>query len=230
VNFTVGDSPLPSVDRADALETLRRVSTGTLGHLTDFGYARGLEPLHRPAKAVGPAYTVNLPQLDGVAVHFALSHIAPGDVLVIATGGEDHRAYWGGVTAHAALTAGVAAVVVDGPINDWEEVTASGVPVWCNGRTCPVTGRKLGLEGSVQVPVQVGGAVVQPGDYVLADSDGVFFIPPDGAVDLARRLEARESTEPDLRRRLDDGERLAEMSGAGEMVRAALDGYSRGSL
>lgn len=220
--FLIGPDPIAESDREAAIAALLRASTGTLGHLTDFGYAQGLQPLTRPAKAVGPAFTVHLPQLDGVAVHYALSSIEAGDVLVIATGGQSQRAYWGGVSAHAAKRAGVAAVIVDGPINDWEEVVASGVPVWCTGGTCPVTGRKLGLEGAVQVPVQVGGAVVQPGDYVLADSDGVFIVEPRTALDLAERLIEREAREPGLRRRLDQGERLAEISGAAEVVAALL--------
>jgi regulator of RNase E activity RraA len=194
------------------------VTTGSLGHLTDFGFAQGLQPLVRPAKAVGLAYTVRVPHLDGVAVHYALNHIAEGEVLVIDTSGQHNRAAWGGVTAYAAAKAGVVGVVVDGPVTDWEEITESGPPVWCNGGTCSVTGRKMGLEGAVQIPVQVGGAVVHPGDIVLADSDGVFFVRPEGAVELVEKLEKREAREPALKRRLDSGERMADISGAAELA------------
>jgi 4-hydroxy-4-methyl-2-oxoglutarate aldolase len=217
VSFTVGERP-PRVKGMEAvLSAFREVSTGSLGHLTDFGYASGLEALTRPQKAVGLAFTVHIPSLDATAVHYALNLVEAGEVLVIDTSGERSRACWGGVVAHAALRSKVAGVVVDGPITDWVEVTASGPPVWCRGLSA-ITGRRLGLEGAVLTPVQVGGAVVQPGAIVFADTDGVFFVPPGGAAELAQTLRAREAREPDLKRRLDAGEKMADISGARKAV------------
>jgi 4-hydroxy-4-methyl-2-oxoglutarate aldolase len=205
----------------ETLQKFGQVSTGSLGHLTDFGYAIGLQALTRPAKAVGRAFTVRIPRLDATIVHYALNLIEPGEVLVLDTSGERERACWGGVVGHAALRAGVAGVVVDGPVTDWEELTASGPPVWCRGLSS-ITGRRLGLEGAVLVPVQVGGAVVQPGDIVLADSDGVFFVSPDGAAELADALIVREVREPGLKRRLDAGEKMGDISGARQVVDDAM--------
>jgi 4-hydroxy-4-methyl-2-oxoglutarate aldolase len=205
----------------ETLQKFGQVSTGSLGHLTDFGYAIGLQALTRPAKAVGRAFTVRIPRLDATIVHYALNLIQPGEVLVLDTSGERERACWGGVVGHAALRAGVAGVVVDGPVTDWEELTASGPPVWCRGLSS-ITGRRLGLEGAVLVPVQVGGAVVQPGDIVLADSDGVFFVSPDGAAELADALIVREAREPGLKRRLDAGEKMGDISGARQVVDDAM--------
>jgi 4-hydroxy-4-methyl-2-oxoglutarate aldolase len=205
----------------ETLQKFGQVSTGSLGHLTDFGYAIGLQALTRPAKAVGRAFTVRIPRLDATIVHYALNLIEPGEVLVLDTSGERERACWGGVVGHAALRAGVAGVVVDGPVTDWEELTSSGPPVWCRGLSS-ITGRRLGLEGAVLVPVQVGGAVVQPGDIVLADSDGVFFVSPDGAAELADALIVREAREPGLKRRLDAGEKMGDISGARQVVDDAM--------
>jgi 4-hydroxy-4-methyl-2-oxoglutarate aldolase len=221
--FVIGDRPAPPEAFDATLDAFRRVTTGSLGHLTDFGFASGLLPLVRPQKVVGPAFTVRTPRLDATPVHYALNLVQPGDVLVIDTCGERTRACWGGVVAHAALRAGVAGVIIDGPITDWEEITASGPPVWCyGGLTSSITGRRLGLEGALQVPVQVGGAVVQPMDIVFADSDGVFFVRPDGAADLAATLAIREAREPELKRRLDAGEKMADVSGAAATVAAML--------
>ena len=220
-SFRIGERPAapPAMERT--LARFRGVSTGSLGHLTDFGYALGLQALSRPSKAVGLAFTVRVPRLDATIVHYALNLIEPGEVLVIDTSSERERACWGGVVGHAAMRAGVAGIVVDGPVTDWEEITASGPPVWCRGLSS-ITGRRLGLEGAVLVPVQVGGAVVQPGDVVLADSDGVFFVPPAGAAELVDTLIAREAREPELKRRLDAGERMGDISGARKVVEAAL--------
>jgi 4-hydroxy-4-methyl-2-oxoglutarate aldolase len=223
--FQTGERPAARADQAEAVRALRQVTTGSLGHLTDFGFAAGLQPLVRPAKAVGPAFTVRIPQLDAVAVHYALNLIEPGEVLVIDTSGERRRACWGGVVAHAAAQAGVEAVIVDGPVTDWEEITVSGPPVWCHqGSTSSITGRRLGLEGAVLIPVQVGGATVHPGDMVFADSDGVFFVAADDALEIARALAVREAREPLLKQRLDSGERMGDISGAAATVREMIKG------
>jgi regulator of RNase E activity RraA len=224
MGFTIGSRPSAPADLAESVAGLKAVSTGSLGHLTDFGYARGLQPLVRPAKVVGPAFTVRIPSVDATVVHYALNLVEPGDVLVIDTCGELDRACWGGVVAHAAARAKVAGVIVDGPVTDWEEITAGGPPVWCRGGTSSITGRRLTLEGAVLVPVQVGGAVVNPGDLVFADTDGVFFVDPSTAAALAKTLAVREAREPVLKQRLDAGERMADISGAREAVEQALAG------
>lgn len=221
--FWIGTRPERRSDFEETLADFRIVSTGSLGHLTDLGFAIGIEALARPQKAVGPAFTVRIPVLDATAVHYALNLIEPGEVLVIDTSGERLRACWGGVVAHAAARAGVAGVIVDGPVTDWAEISESGPPVWCRGLSS-ITGRKLGLEGEILCAVQVGGAVVHPGDIVFADTDGVFFVRPEGAGELARTLIAREAREPELKRRLDAGEKMADISGARRLVDEAKAG------
>src|SRR5688572_2126216 len=139
--FRVGERPAPPADLAATIEVLKGVTTGTLGHLTDFGYARGLTPLWRPAKAVGPVFTIRLPGLDGTALHYAMNLVQPGDVVAIDTSGETLRALWGGVVGHAAAVAGVVGVVIDGPILDWAELVETGVPIWHRGTTS-LTGKR----------------------------------------------------------------------------------------
>jgi regulator of RNase E activity RraA len=218
VAFEIGERREAPADLEQSVAGLLAVSTGSLGHLTDFGFARGLQPLVRPAKAVGPAFTLRIPQMDGTAVHYALNMIRAGEVLVIDTCGERTRACWGGVVAHAAARAGVAAVIIDGPITDWDEITVSGPPVWYTGQTSSITGRRLSLEGSILGTVQVGGAIVNPGDLVFADSDGVFIVDPATAVELAETLRVREAREPILKQRLDAGELMGDISGAREAI------------
>jgi 4-hydroxy-4-methyl-2-oxoglutarate aldolase len=215
--FVIGKRPAPPPDLAETLKKLRSLTTGTLGHLTDFGYANGLQPLVRPSKAVGVAFTVKIPGLDGTALHQALSLVEPGEFLVVDTAGQRSRAMWGGIVSHAAVRAGVVGVAVDSPIVDWTEIVELGLPVWCAGGTTSTTGRRLGLEGQIQVPVQVGGAVVNPGDVVFADSDGLYFIAAADAADVAERVATREAREPGIKKRLDAGEKLADISGATEL-------------
>src|SRR4051794_20067040 len=102
MGFEIGGRPPTDEGLDETLRAFRGVTTGTLGHLTDFGFAEGLQPLTRPSKVVGIAFTVRMPQLDATAVHYALSLVERGEVLVIDTSGERRRAGWGGVVTYAA--------------------------------------------------------------------------------------------------------------------------------
>ncbi|HVB09862.1 MAG TPA: RraA family protein [Bacillota bacterium] len=220
--FTIGERPakVPGID--EALAALRKVGTATLGHLTDFGFAPGLHPFKRPAKVVGLAYTVHIPRLDSSALHYALGQIQPGEVIVVDTTGESMRSPWGGGVTYAAKRAGAAGAVVDGVLTDWEELMSYGLDVWSRGFTS-LTTRGLGLEGALQVPVQIAGVVVKPGDVVFADSDGIFFLNPADAGEIAARLAAMEAREPETRRRIDAGEKLGDISGAVKKMDALRD-------
>jgi 4-hydroxy-4-methyl-2-oxoglutarate aldolase len=220
--FVIGERPAPVAGIEDALAALRGCGTATLGHLTDFGFAPGLHPFRRPAKVVGLAYTVHIPRLDSSAVHYALGQVRPGEVVVVDTTGETVRSPWGGGVTYAALRAGAAGAIVDGVLTDWEELMAYGLDVWSRGFTS-LTTRGLGLEGALEVPVQIAGVVVRPGDVVFADSDGVFFLAPEDAAAIAARLHAMEAREPETRRRLDAGEKLGDISGAVKRLDALRD-------
>lgn len=225
MSFELGDRPVPDDSVSAAVEMLKGLGTGTLGHLTDFGHAAGLQPIQRPAKAVGSAFTVHLPRLDASALHYALGLISPGEILVVDTSGEQVRATFGGIVAHAAVRAGVAGVVIDGPVTDWAELTELGLPVWCRGLTA-LTARRLYIEGGIQVPVQVAGVVVSPGDLVFADSDGVFFIRRGEAREVAERVAATEAREPGTKRRLDAGEALPDINGTRSRIEPMLTSYN----
>lgn len=209
--FVVHPSPPPPP--AEALQALRQVSVSTLGHLTDFGFPAGLTPLFRPVKFAGPAVTVQIPHIDHTAVHVAIDHLRPGDVLVIDQSGDNTRSCFGGMGSYAARRKRAAGAILSGPVNDVSEVAELGFPVFSRG-TAAHTTRLLGLEGSINVPVEIGGAVIQPGDVVFADSDGVAVLSPDTVADVARLLAEKEAAEPEQKRRLDAGASLAELSGA----------------
>jgi len=204
----------------DILAQLRRASVSTLGHLTDFGYAHGVQALRRPSHAVGLAFTVRIPHLDGTALHYAMDYVQPGDVIVIDTVGERMRACWGGVSAYAATQAGAEAVIVDGLVTDWLELMDGGPSVWCRGLSA-LTTRAPRFEGALLVPVQIGGAVVNPGDIVFADSDGVFFIQAKRAQHVAEAIVAREALDVAMKQRLEAGARLGDVSGARKYIESS---------
>lgn len=181
-----------------AVETLRGRSTGTLGHWRSLGNAVGIVPLRRPSQAVGRIVTAQASAFDAAAVHYAVSLLQPGEVLVVGASGEQVRAPWGGGTSYAAFHASAAGVIIDAPVTDWDEIVHMGVPTWSRG-TSSVTYRSapesIPAEGGVNVPIQIGGAVVRPGDVAFADSDGVVFIPAENVVADAAELVERSRRE-----------------------------------
>lgn len=204
--------PAPDTLNREIVDALLQVQTSTLGHLRDYGFPRGLAPLWRPVKFAGPAVTVRLPHLDSTALHVAVDELRPGDVLVVDQSG-DTRSCFGGMVAFTAHTRGAVGAVIAGSVNDVDEITELGFPVFSSGVSARTT-RILGVEGAINVPVTVGGSVITPGDVVLGDSDGLAVITRDEALSVAAALRRKESAEPALREAITGGARLAESSGA----------------
>lgn len=168
------------------LKLYEDISASTIGHLTDFGFVRALQPLFRPIRLLGNAVTVRIPHMDGSVIRQALLLSEPQDVLVIDMSGDDHRACWGELRTRAALTKQLAGVVIAGCVTDARPVTELGFPVFSKSISA-LTTRSLNLEGEVNTPVSVGGVSVQPGDLVVGDDDGVFILNPQLALELGQR-------------------------------------------
>ncbi|HXX38123.1 MAG TPA: RraA family protein [bacterium] len=211
----------PRVDvDPDLIARLKRVSPSTLGHLTDFGFVRGLKPSFRPIKLVGPAVTVRIPHLDSTAVHCVLDVVQPGDVVVVDQSGDAARACWGGGVTYAAVRRGVAGAVVAGAMTDWGEILELKFPMYFRTISA-LTTRILGIEGEINVPVTIGGVVVRPGDVVFGDENGVAILSSEQAASYAPVLEKMEHDEVGTKQRLDAGESLATLSGARQKFDAA---------
>lgn len=191
MTYIIGQQPRYTDDVTRAVELLRGRSTGTLGHWKSLEHAHGLSPLVRPAHAVGEVVTAKISAFDSSPAHYAVSLLEPGDVLVIDTSGETKRAPWGGATSYAAFQASAAGVIIDGPITDWDEITTMGVQTWSRGTTT-LTFRPrsddIPPEGGVNIPVNISGALVSPGDIAFADSDGVVFLGRDEILSNAEKV------------------------------------------
>ncbi len=211
MTFVVHDMPAPVPPAL--IEDLSDVCVSTLGHLRDHGFATGLTPNRRPARVVGTAVTVRIPHLDSTAVHLAVDMLRPGDVLVVDQSGDHDRSCFGGLVAFSAKARGAAGAVIDGSVNDHDETLAYDLTVYSRGYS-PLTTRIGGIEGAINVPVSIGGAVVRPGDLVFADSDGVAFLTLEEAEGLGDLLRAKEAAEVPARERIAAGGSLAEFSGA----------------
>ena len=158
----------------------------------------GLQPYHRPSEKTmaGTAVTARSRAGDNLTYLRALEFCRPGDVLVIDGGGDLANAAVGGILSFYAAHIGLAGVVVDGAIRDVAEIRSREFPVYARGVTH--RGPYKDGPGEINVPISVGGMVVNPGDIVVGDQDGLLAIPQEDVetlIDKARGvLEAEERT------------------------------------
>ncbi|HLI20588.1 MAG TPA: RraA family protein, partial [Stellaceae bacterium] len=159
----------------------------------------GLLPRSVRKRIAGRVRTVKLEAAKGrtAARHLctaAIEAAAPGDVIVVEQRSGIDAAGWGGILSVGAKTKGVAGVIVDGPARDIDEATELGFPVYARAQTAR-TARGRIIEVSTGEPVTIGDVTVSPGDYVLADSSGVVFIPAaaiERVIGEAEKIAARE--------------------------------------
>ncbi|EUB76070.1 Dimethylmenaquinone methyltransferase [Pseudomonas sp. GM41(2012)] len=195
------------MDESQLIEQLNAVSFPTLGHFLEEGFADSqLRAMVPNVKLVGRALTLKLVGADAIAVNQALALIKPGDVLVIDTDGDWQHAPVGAVTSCAASCAGAVGIVVDGAVTDLLELREAGLPVFARGTSLLTT--KLHGRGDSQInqPIHCAGVTVHPGDFVLADDNGVLFLDPVTAQNVIERALASDRAEPQLLTRLMAGE------------------------
>ena len=180
-------------------EQIQRLKTFTVPELCDgAGLYHAMDYRIKPqvgeTKIAGPAVTVEVPDGDGGIVADGILKLREGDVLVIAGKGNCSCSYWGDHRSICASMQKAAGVVVDGGFRDLEGCEAAGFPVYARGLTCG-TALKTGA-GAINVPVSCGGVVVNPGDFIIGDVNGVCVIRPEEAeAVMERALEKRTRQE-----------------------------------
>ena len=153
----------------------------------------GIRPLWPGMPRVaGPAYPVRCPPGDNLMLHAAIYRAAPGAVIVVEAGDCDY-AVAGGNVCLVAQRRGIAAFVVDGVIRDLAEIREHGFPVFARG-IIPIPGAKDAI-GVLNGPVSCGGVLVQPGDMVVADEEGIVVAPAGRAAEILQAAEARAAKE-----------------------------------
>jgi len=177
------------------------------------GVASGLRPVTVARRIAGRVLTVQFGPATGATAsrHSATAAIdaaQPGDVIVVATGGRLDAAAWGGLLSLAATLRGVGGVVTDGACRDVDEAIALELPVYAVATT-PLTARGRHGEVAWDVPVQVAGVTVHPGDLVLADGSGVVFLPAGQADQIVRGAEEVAAREQAMAVRIKNGEAVS---------------------
>jgi 4-hydroxy-4-methyl-2-oxoglutarate aldolase len=173
------------------------------------------------SRAAGPARTVRCAQGDNLMVHAAMAALQPGEVLVLTMPEPAPFALFGGLLAAQARARGAAAVLVDASVRDVEELAALGPPTWA--RWVRVRGTVKEEAGALDVPVEVAGATIRPGDAVVLDSDGVAVIEAERLDEVLAAAHEREEKERVKGERLAGGALSYDLDG----LRAKVEGAAR---
>lgn len=188
-----------------------------LGSATVHEAAGRLAPLDPAIRALdgdfaiaGPAFTVRCAPRDNLAVHRAVAAAPEGSVLVVDAGADD-SGYWGEILTAAALTRSLAGLVIDGGVRDTAAIRRMRFPVWA--RTVAIAGVDKLVPGDVQVPIRCGGVDVNPGDVLVADSDGVMIVRRETFRAVLSAAEERSNREAALLRRISAGELTLDLLG-----------------
>ncbi len=194
------------------LEAMKLFIGAATGHVADAMGGGGaldwrIKPLAgSPAAFCGIAVTCDAGPSDNLALFAALDVVQPGDVIVAATGGHMAAAVTGDLLAGMALNCGAVAIVTDGAVRDAEGIARTGLPVHCAGISANSPARNG--PGTVGLTVVVGGIVVNAGDIVVGDVDGVVIVPKEVAAKVAVRLGDIRKAEAALEAKVKAGLRI----------------------
>jgi 4-hydroxy-4-methyl-2-oxoglutarate aldolase len=178
-----------------------------------------MRPIAAGQRVCGPAVTSwNYPG-DNLMIHAALNVASAGDVLVLTNGGGSQGALWGDVACGFAVKKGLAGTVVHGATRDTDAIRDLGYPVWATAISVEHP-EKRG-PGAVNVPIVVDGVLVEPGDIIAADADGVLVIPRALLAYTVERADKRAEAEKVFRTRIAAGEKLIDILGMQAVIEAA---------
>jgi 4-hydroxy-4-methyl-2-oxoglutarate aldolase len=155
------------------------------------------------SRVAGRARTVRCGRGDNLMVHAALSEVEPGEVLVLTMPEAAPVALVGELIAIQALHRKVAGILVDAAVRDAGDLAVLGLPIWA--RWIRASGATKDVIGDINVPIEVGGMLIRPGDIVVMDADGAVVVPAEREAEVLRAAAAREQNENEAREKYRGG-------------------------
>jgi regulator of RNase E activity RraA len=197
--------PMKNRPRKELVEQFRDVVTP---HISDnlnrmHAISSELRPFHKEGRLVGVALTVKTRPGDNLMVHKAIDLAEPGDVIVVDAGGDMTNSIAGEIMLRLAQKQGIAGFIIDGAIRDTAAFNQDVFPVYARGITH--RGPYKDGPGEINVPVSVGGLVVNPGDIIVGDEDGLVVVPSEHAEELMKLIREQQVREVDILKSIEDG-------------------------
>ena len=179
------------------------------------GRKGNVDPAIRPAwhgaKVCGRAITVECPPCDNLMLHIAVANAKPGAIIVATVGGFLLAGAWGEILTEAALACGVAGLVIDGAVRDIDAIEALRFPVFSRGLAIGSCTKER--PGKLDVPIQLGGAAVRPGDLVVGNADGLVVVEQGRIEEVYQAAVERRKRESEIITKLRQGRTTLELLG-----------------
>ncbi|WP_420435928.1 4-carboxy-4-hydroxy-2-oxoadipate aldolase/oxaloacetate decarboxylase [Candidatus Poriferisodalis sp.] len=214
----------PAHGRHVVVRTIKRAEAADIAGLGDAGTAtvheaigrRGylgpeLRPIQQGVKVAGSAVTVRSHPGDNIMIHAAVEVCQPGDMLVVTSTAPSTHGMFGDLLASSLMARGVVGLVMNAGVRDTTDLRAMGFWVWTRHVSCE--GTVKASPGSVNVPIGINGVIIEPGDVICADDDGVLAVPRAEAGWALEKSNARLADEEAARARLSAGELGLDMYG-----------------